>query len=114
MALRLLVILLAVCTVPACGRRGEPSPGVVPSFVRTERRGYLGAPPVIPHRPRQEACVKCHTAKPLEVADFGLAPVNPHLHDKGLSEASRCVQCHVFRTTNAVFVANSFRGRGSE
>lgn len=78
--------------------------------VRAARRAYDGAPPVIPHAPLGGACVNCHAASAREVPGVGLAPPNPHLKTAGLSDASRCRQCHVFATTQEVLVASTFEG----
>ncbi|MFO0811363.1 MAG: hypothetical protein U0746_22265 [Gemmataceae bacterium] len=77
--------------------------------VRAERRAYDGAPPVIPHAPLGNPCITCHTTVAREVPGIGLAPPNPHLKTVGLSETSRCQQCHVFQTATTTFVASDFR-----
>jgi cytochrome c-type protein NapB len=78
--------------------------------VRAARRAYDGAPPVIPHPPLGSACTNCHTETPREFPGVGIAPPNPHLKTAGLSEASRCRQCHVFAVTGELFATNSFEG----
>jgi cytochrome c-type protein NapB len=78
--------------------------------VRAARRAYDGAPPVIPHAPLGGACTDCHTATGRELPGLGIAPANPHLRTPGLSAASRCQQCHVFRTSDDLFTASAFEG----
>ncbi len=88
---------------------GSPAP--LSAFeVRAQRRAYDGAPPVIPHPPLGGACTTCHTSQAREVPGVGVAPPNPHLHTEGLSEASRCRQCHVFAMRKDEFVSNEFAG----
>lgn len=78
--------------------------------VRALRRAYDGAPPVIPHDPVGAACIQCHDEDGLAVPDLGFAPPCPHEATRGLSALSNCRQCHVYQATEAVFVANQFRG----
>lgn len=77
---------------------------------RALRRAYDGAPPVISHAAFGVACVACHGARGLEVEGLGFAPPAPHAGTEGLGLASRCVQCHVARTTEALFVESRFEG----
>jgi len=77
---------------------------------RAARRAYDGAPPVIPHKNFRMACTSCHDEQGVEVPDVGFAPPMPHEKTGGLSAISRCAQCHVFHTTDDLFVSNSFRG----
>jgi nitrate reductase cytochrome c-type subunit len=44
----------------------------------------------------------------LRVPGVGIAPPNPHLRTPGLSSASRCQQCHVFKNANDVLIASTF------
>lgn len=83
-----------------------------PSFseVRANRRAYDGAPPVIPHPALGGTCVNCHAAVERIVPGVGIAPPNPHLRTLGMSDGSRCQQCHVFQTTDAEFTKNAFLG----
>lgn len=76
--------------------------------VRSTRRAYDGAPPVIPHQPLGAACQTCHTDAPREVPGVGLALPNPHLKTVGLGDYSRCQQCHVFQTVTTELVSNQF------
>ncbi|MBX7105162.1 MAG: nitrate reductase cytochrome c-type subunit [Gemmataceae bacterium] len=93
-------------------RHRGPEPGGPPQatamLVRADRRAYDGAPPVIPHKPLGGACVTCHAAIARAVPGVGVAPPNPHLKTPGLSDMSRCQQCHVFQTDTTVFVASKF------
>ncbi len=77
---------------------------------RAERRLYDGAPPVIPHEDPGMECIQCHNATGVSVPGLGFAPATPHELTEGMSAMSRCRQCHVFRTEDAVFVANRFVG----
>ncbi len=81
-----------------------------PAAVRAARRAYDGAPPVIPHAPVGADCIACHNEQGLAVPDLGFAPPSPHELTAGLSAASRCVQCHVYRRTDELFVATTFEG----
>jgi cytochrome c-type protein NapB len=78
--------------------------------VRAARRAYDGAPPVIPHRPFGGACTTCHAERARELPGEGVAPPNPHLHTAGMSAASRCQQCHVFKDSDDQHVASTFTG----
>lgn len=97
------VLLLAV----ACS---EPPVVKTAALVRAERRLYDGAPPVIPHQNFGMTCISCHNLQGMAVAGVGYAPPSPHEKTLGMSEVSRCQQCHVFATTTAVFAANRFDG----
>lgn len=82
-----------------------PAAAVPPELAdipRAQRRAYDGGPPVIPHDPVEGSCLTCH--------DGTAAPAFPHGRTAGMSEESRCVQCHVYRTTDAVFAASTFQG----
>lgn len=90
---------------------GAPDAGALRSAVfrtRAERRAYDGAPPVIPHPPLGGPCTNCHSTVARELPGVGVAPPNPHLRTLGMSETSRCQQCHVFRNSNDVFVKSNF------
>jgi nitrate reductase cytochrome c-type subunit len=78
--------------------------------VRAERRLYDGAPPVVPHENFGMSCTECHNVKGVEVPGVGFAPPQPHAETAGMSSVSRCVQCHVFKQSDAVFVASDFVG----
>ncbi len=94
-------------SVPVAGRDGALK---TTPLERAKRRAYDGAPPVIPHQPMGMNCIACHNERGMDVADVGFAPPSPHERTEGLSALSRCEQCHVFRTTDAKFVANTFAG----
>lgn len=103
--------LIATASSGAGWRAAEPSEvSKSPAGVRAERRAYDGAPPVIPHRNFGIDCVACHSAEGMEVDDVGFAPPSPHELTPGMSAISRCRQCHVFVTTEAVFRDNDFEG----
>lgn len=113
--------LLAALTalLPACGG-DEPGAGVpVPDregalkstpAERASRRAYDGAPPVVPHGEMGVACTECHDETGLAVAGLGFAPPMPHGRTLGLSEESRCRQCHASRATDDVFRPSTFAG----
>ncbi len=75
---------------------------------RAGRRMYDGAPPVIPHKPLSGKCVTCHTETGSTRPPLGFAPANPHLKTVGMSEDSRCKQCHVFQETKDTFQDSVF------
>lgn len=77
---------------------------------RAERRLFDGAPPTIPHDPMGAACTSCHNEQGLSVPDLGYAPPSPHELTDGMSAMSRCTQCHVYATTDDVFVATEYVG----
>ena len=106
-----------------CGSGADDGSVVVPdppganktaALERAERRLFDGAPPVIPHPPLGAVCVSCHNEEGVAVPELGYAPPSPHAafggQTAGMSAISRCRQCHVFRQTDTVFVANTFRG----
>jgi cytochrome c-type protein NapB len=108
---------LAVCVVAGLVAArwlwsGSEEPVEQPSSlrVRAGHRAYDGAPPVIPHDAFGVQCIRCHTPTGQPIPGVGVAPANPHLHTQGLSEASRCQQCHVFSTTVKVLVGSDFEG----
>lgn len=99
--------LLLVC----CERKaGEDRTSKTASSARAERRLYDGAPPVVPHGDFGPNCIACHTATGMEIPGEGFAPAMPHGDTHGLSEKSRCLQCHVFKSTEDVFRENTFAG----
>jgi len=114
----MLLALVAVMGAVGCAD-GDPDvvsvpdrPGAlkVAADVRALRRAYDGAPAVIPHRPFGAACVSCHTAAGMAVENVGFAPPAPHAATSGMQAAARCVQCHVYRQTEAVWRSNTFVG----
>ncbi len=100
----LLVVLLA-----GCSQTGDETPMKPASAAkRAERRLFSGAPPVIPHPPLSGKCVTCHTPTGSARPPLGFAPANPHTKTPGMSDESRCQQCHLFQTTPDVFVGSTF------
>ena len=96
--------LLLSCAPPAEGPKKSSA------SVRADRRAYDGAPPVIPHAPMGSTCTECHNARGVEVPGVGFAPASPHDETKQAGRTARCVQCHVFRQTEARFVDSAFTG----
>ncbi|HMS16641.1 MAG TPA: hypothetical protein PKA37_07355 [Planctomycetota bacterium] len=112
---RLLGLALLLATVSvlffSCGdasQGGQTAKSL--ASVRAERRYYDGAPPVIPHTDFGPHCVACHTDSGMEVPGVGYAPAMPHGETLGLSEKSRCLQCHAFKQTDEEFRSNAFVG----
>lgn len=104
-----LVLQLAVLVLIGCSSSSdEGSMNPTPTAKRAERRLFPGAPPVIPHPPLSGKCVTCHTPTGSSRPPLGLAPANPHTKTPGMSDESRCKQCHVFQTTQDEFVASAF------
>jgi cytochrome c-type protein NapB len=107
----LLVLAPAGCSgedrVPVPGRPGAVKTAAA---LRAERRSFDGAPSVIPHLPFGAACTSCHGEQGMAVAGVGFAPPTPHASVEPPGAMSRCVQCHVFRQTDAVFQGNAFEG----
>ena len=107
------VLYLAACSgaegdrVAVPGREGRFKTAAA---TRALRRAFDGAPPVVPHERFEADCLSCHGAKSVEVPGLGFSPPMPHAATPGLSALSRCTQCHVFRSTDDVFVANAFVG----
>ncbi len=103
---------LAISLVVTGCNKSDTSTASKPASWKTRatRRAYDGAPPVIAHPPQSSKCVACHTPEGSERPPLGIAPANPHTKTAGMSEDSRCRQCHVFAKTNSVFVANDFDG----
>lgn len=115
--MRLLVLLGLV--VVASGCRYEPGTVPVPGKEgalktsakgRAVRRLYDGSPPVIPHKPMGADCTTCHTMEGIAVEGVGYAPPSPHAKTRGMSDISRCEQCHVWRQSDELFRENSFAG----
>ncbi|MEM7201012.1 MAG: hypothetical protein AAF628_12135 [Planctomycetota bacterium] len=103
------LVALAAC--------GEDAPGAdgtavekTPAIARAARRAFDGAPPVIGHAPMGAACTACHNAHGMEVPGTGFAPPSPHANTAPPSAMSRCQQCHIYATTDAVFRPNAFAG----
>ncbi len=115
----LVAAVLVACAAFACSDEAPSSQVPVPGHnaatktnaeTRGTRRLFDGAPPVIPHAPMGANCIQCHNRFGMEVEGLGYSPPSPHAETVGMSATSRCVQCHVFRQTDAVFVANAFDG----
>lgn len=102
------LVLLTGCS----SSNEEPSALPASASKRAERRSFPGAPPVIPHPPLSGQCVTCHTPTGSSRPPLGFAPANPHTKTPGMSDESRCKQCHVFQTTQEVFVASTFEPLG--
>lgn len=107
-ALATVVVLVALAAWWVQPRPRAVASSLTPSPIRAERRAYDGAPPVIPHPPLGGACISCHAAQARELPGVGIAPPNPHLRTPGLSSASRCQQCHVFKNATDVLTASTF------
>lgn len=99
---------VSVILVGCSSTTDESSTQPTSAAKRAERRLFPGAPPVIPHPPLSGKCVTCHTPTGSTRPPLGFAPANPHMKTPGMSDESRCKQCHVFQTTQEVFVASTF------
>jgi hypothetical protein len=78
--------------------------------VRAERRAYDGAPPTVPHQDFGAACSACHDRRGRSVPGVGFAPASPHDDTSKAGATTRCRQCHVFITTDELFVVSEFVG----
>ena len=78
--------------------------------VRADRRAYDGAPPTIPHESFGAACTGCHDERGQSVSGLGFAPASPHDNTSKAGGTTRCRQCHVFRTTDDLFVGSEYEG----
>jgi cytochrome c-type protein NapB len=111
-AARLAVV--AAAAVSGCLDAGEAADrNVQPQTsaeVRADRRAYDGAPPTIPHQSFGADCANCHNERGRSVSGVGFAPASPHEGTAYEGSTQRCRQCHVFRATSDVFVANSYEG----
>jgi len=107
---RLLLLWLAAGAAGCDALTSEAPVGPTSTLVRSQRRLYDGAPPVIPHVPLNIKCTACHTDTGKEAPPLGFAPANPHAKTEGLSATSNCQQCHVFRRQEEVFAESDFRG----
>ncbi|MEZ6127416.1 MAG: nitrate reductase cytochrome c-type subunit [Planctomycetaceae bacterium] len=105
------VSLVVLATVTGCSRPADPSVSQpTATQVRSARRAFDGAPPVIPHKPLKADCVTCHTRDGAKVADLGFAPANPHHSTSQAGNMQNCRQCHLFQATQETFVASTFEG----
>ena len=105
-ALLSLLVLSSGCPDSA----GKPGMDVSQRVPDRARRAFEGAPPLVPHPPLGADCVSCHTRSGMEIEGVGAAPALPHARTPGLSAESRCQMCHVFRTTEDIFVESDFSG----
>ena len=115
---RAAVSLVAAVAVVAAGCS---DPGQVPvpdregavkstASVRAERRAYDGAPPTVPHENFGAACTGCHDERGQSVTGVGFAPASPHDGTSKAGGTTRCRQCHVFVTTDDLFVVSEYEG----
>jgi cytochrome c-type protein NapB len=115
-ALQRLSVFSLVLAVYACAEDGwDPVPGTQDALkssaeVRADRRLYDGAPPTIPHDNVGVACSSCHDEEGIAVPGLGFAPASPHDDTPEAGVTQRCRQCHVFVTTDRIYVANGFQG----
>ena len=93
--------------IPVPGRAGATKSVAT---LRAERRAYDGAPPTIPHASFGMRCNACHNATGQSVAGVGFAPASPHVDTERAGGTTRCRQCHVFATTDRLFVVSRFQG----
>lgn len=107
-------LLFAVACAPQTADKvGVPGAGgalKTSALERAERRAFDGAPPVIPHVNFGMTCIQCHNLEGMEVEDVGFAPPSPHETTQGMSQFSRCRQCHVFSVADDEFKGNTFAG----
>lgn len=104
------LLLVSSMSLVGCGEQEEVSVAARPLRVRSERRMYDGAPPVIPHAPLGAACTACHAEHDRVVPGVGIAPANPHAQVEYSGATANCRQCHVFERTDDLFVENAFLG----
>ena len=115
---RAAVPLLALVALVAAGC-SDPDKVPVPdrdgavkstASVRAERRAYDGAPPTVPHENFGAACTGCHDERGQSVSGVGFAPASPHDNTSKAGGTVRCRQCHLFVTTDALFVVSEYEG----
>jgi hypothetical protein len=115
---RAAVPLLALVALVAAGC-SDPDKVPVPdrdgavkstAAVRAERRAYDGAPPTVPHENFGAACTACHDGRGQSVSGVGFAPASPHDNTAKVGGTVRCRQCHVFVTTDGLFVDSEYEG----
>ena len=110
-AVSLMALVAAGCTdtgkVPVPDREGAVKST---ASVRAQRRAYDGAPPTVPHESFGAACTSCHDERGQAVRDVGFAPASPHDNTSKAGGTARCRQCHVFRTTDDLFVNSEYEG----
>ena len=107
-----LIAAVGVILLIGCSDESSTSetPAVTSSQVRSLRRAYAGAPPVIPHKPQGADCLTCHTETGKAVPNLGFAPANPHTLTSVAGRTQNCRQCHVFKMSDTEFEGNSFAG----
>ncbi len=114
--MKLLLVAAAVAVSVLAGTVPQPQSAFDDSIAKTsaqdraQRRAYDGAPPVIPHETFPSPCTECHNERGIQVNGVGFSPPSPHELTAGMSATSRCVQCHVFKTTAGEFRTSSFAG----
>lgn len=110
------IVAIGAVSLFGCGSAPDtPVPGhsgatKFSADARAARRAYDGAPPVMPHEDFGIECSGCHAEEGMEVADIGFAPALPHGDTLGMSDDSRCRQCHVLAIEDGVFAENAFVG----
>lgn len=107
----LVALVAAGCSdpgkVPVPDREGAVKSA---ASVRAERRAYDGAPPTVPHESFGAACTGCHDEFGQSVRGVGFAPASPHDDTATAGGTTRCRQCHVFVTTDDLFVVSEYEG----
>lgn len=110
------LLLTLALGVWGCGSGDQvPVPGKEGAFkstgeLRSARRLYDGAPPVIPHEDFGASCGACHDSRGTAVSGVGYAPASPHEATPEGPATVRCRQCHVFAQTDGLFVESDFQG----
>lgn len=109
-----IAVLLGACGDEEASRKaavpGEPGAVKTVASARALRRAYDGAPPVIPHDSFAADCMTCHGGDGVSLPDIGYSPPAPHGETSGLSDGARCTQCHLWKKTDDLLVANDFVG----
>ncbi|MCP4603664.1 MAG: hypothetical protein GY847_24630 [Proteobacteria bacterium] len=99
------ILLIGLClALLSCDCTSQAEAKVLPL---SGNRSYSGAPPVIGHKVAElgrSECLSCHLNGDAEDLD-GVKPMKtPH------PELTRCVQCHLEKTTDELFRENNFKG----
>lgn len=108
------VLIGVVVVLAAACARGDASTGwqvaedKSSASVRAARRAYDGAPPTIPHQAFGASCASCHDRFGQSVSGVGFAPASPHDDTPRAGGTQRCRQCHVFVTSDDLFVDSEF------
>ena len=112
---RILTVTLLLTFTGCEGQRSDSSVvAITASKVRSERRAYDGAPPMIPHPPLGAACIACHTPTGSSRPGVGFAPANPHVGTPVEGAVQNCSQCHVFKSSVLAIVGSDFVGRAQD